>query len=156
AGPRARARCAHRVRQNERLQTGMGTSGLGSTGSEESKGSSEAHSRLVKAIQLNCSHGPVRLFPNVNGVFQTQDGRWIHCGLFDACLDLVGWKQETHGSQVIARLVMLECKTGRARLTPGQRNTILMVNRMGGIAAEVRSVADAQRALGLDESTLTG
>ena len=114
------------------------------------KGSSEAHSQLVKAIQLECSQGAIRLFPNINGLFQTLDGRWVHTGLFDGCLDLVGWKSETHGREVIARLVMLECKTGNARLTKEQRQTILNVNRMGGIAAEVRSVVDAKVALGLD------
>jgi hypothetical protein len=114
------------------------------------KGSSEAHSRLVRDIQLACSRDAIRLFTNINGVFQTLDGRWVHTGLFDDCLDLVGWKSEMHGRELIARLVMLECKTGKARLTAGQRNTILMVNRMGGIAAEVRSVDDAKTALGLD------
>ncbi len=104
----------------------------------------------MRDIQLACSRGAIRLFTNINGLFQTLDGRWVHTGLFDDCLDLVGWKTETHGREIIARLVMLECKTGRARLTKGQRQTILNVNRMGGLAAEVRSVADAQRALGLD------
>ncbi len=118
-------------------------------GGEREKGSSEAHTRLVRDIQLACSHGSVRLFTNINGLFQTMDGRWVHTGLFDDCLDLVGWKTEAHGRQIIARLVMLECKTGKARLTKGQRNTILMVNRMGGIAAEVRCVEDAKQALGL-------
>lgn len=107
------------------------------------KGSNEAHTKLVRAIQLACSHGNTRLFININGLFYRETGTPIKVGLFVGCGDLIGWKSEFFGTQLIARLVMIEVKTGNAKPTREQGDAIKMVNRMGGYAGVARSVEDA-------------
>lgn len=112
------------------------------------KGSSEAHTQLVRDIQLACSQGDTRLFINTNGLFYRENGIPIRVGLFVGCGDLIGWKSEFHGAQYISRTVMIEVKTGNAVPTKEQRDAIKMVNRMGGYAGVARSVEDARRVLG--------
>ena len=112
------------------------------------KGSSEAHTKLVRDIQLACSHGDTRLFINTNGLFYRENGTPIRVGLFVGCGDLIGWKSEMIGKQCIARLVMIEAKTGESQPSKEQREAIKLVNRMGGYAGVARSVADAQKLLG--------
>ena len=111
------------------------------------KGSSEAHTQLVRDIQLACSHGNTRLFINTNGLFYRENGIPIKVGLFIGCGDLIGFTSELFGTVLIARLVMIEVKTGDARPTKQQCDAILMVNRMGGYAGIARSVDDARRIL---------
>ena len=111
------------------------------------KGSSEAHTKLVRDIQLACSIGDTRLFININGLFYRDNGIPVKVGLFVGCGDLIGWESEFHGKQCIARLVMIEAKTGKAVPSKEQRDAIKMVNRMGGYAGVARSVDDARRIL---------
>jgi len=111
------------------------------------KGSSEAHTKLVRDIQLACSHGNVRLFINTNGLFYRENGIPVKVGLFVGCGDLIGFICETFNKTLVARLVMIEVKTGKATATTEQRDAIKMINRMGGYAGVARSVEDAQRIL---------
>lgn len=111
------------------------------------KGSSEAHSKLVRDIQLACSHGDTRLFINKNGLFYTEIGIPVKVGLFVGCGDLIGFICETFNRTLVARLVMIEVKTGKAVASTEQRDAIKMVNRMGGYAGIARSVEDARRIL---------
>lgn len=112
------------------------------------KGSSEAHTQLVRDIQLACSRGDTRLFININGLFYRENGIPVRVGLFVGCGDLIGWKSEFHGKQYVARLVMIEAKTGNAVATKEQREAIKLVNRIGGYAGIARSVEEARRILG--------
>lgn len=114
---------------------------------EKEKGSSDAHAKLVRDIQLAFSRADTRLFINTNGLFYRDSGIPIRVGLFIGCGDLIGWKSEFHGNECIARLVMIEAKTGSAVPTKPQRDAIKMVNRMGGYAGIARSVEDARRIL---------
>jgi hypothetical protein len=104
------------------------------------------HSELVRAIQLECSQGDVRLFINNTGQWQDGVGNWIRYGLCVGSSDLIGWRTIFR----IAQFVALEVKTGKGRLTKEQMSFGEQVERMGGVFACVRSVDDAKRALGLD------
>ncbi len=108
------------------------------------KGSSEAHAKLVRDIQLACSNGDTRLWVNINGLFYRENGIPVKVGLFVGCGDLIGFKCETFNRALVARLIMIEAKTGKATATPEQRNAIKMINRMGGYAGIARSVEDAK------------
>lgn len=111
------------------------------------KGSSEAHSKLVRDIQLALSHGDTRLFVNINGLFYRENGIPVKVGLFVGCGDLIGFKSELFGNTLIARIVMIEVKTGKATATQEQAGAVKMINRLGGYAGVARSVDDARRIL---------
>jgi hypothetical protein len=111
------------------------------------KGSSDAHTKLVRDIQLACSQGDTRLFVNINGLFYRENGIPVRVGLFVGCGDLIGFKSEFFGKECVARLVMIEAKTGKATPTREQTDAIKLVNRLGGYAGVARSVEDAKKIL---------
>ncbi len=117
------------------------------------KGSSQAHSKLVRDIQLACSHGPVRLFINNVGEIH-ENGRHVIYGLCPGSSDLIGFRYrgQVSSSAYIgpcAQFVALEVKTGRAQPTREQSDFLDLVVSMGGIGAVVRSVEEARQMLNL-------
>ena len=129
-------------------------------------------SPFLKRILLACSRGPVRLFRSNNGVgwigkverparatqvtvfpgdVVIRNARPLHAGLATGSGDLIGWRSfvvqpEDVGTR-IAQLVSLEAKEGTGRMSAAQRQWRDQVQAAGGIAAEVRCVEDAERAL---------
>lgn len=130
------------------------------------------HAFLTR-ILLACSRGRARLFRNNVGqgwvgkstrfartetiVVHPGDvvirrARPLHAGLAEGSGDLIGWVSREihpeHIGQVWAVFASLEAKEGAGRLEPAQRAWLGAVLAAGGIAAEVRSVEDAERAIG--------
>lgn len=129
------------------------------------------HARLSRLL-LAVSRGPARLFRNVVGqgwvgqshrfsraetvIVQPGDvlvrrARPLHAGLIEGSGDLIGWVSREikpeHVGQTWAVFASLEDKSEHDRMRPAQRNWRDQVLQAGGIAAEVRSVEDATRAL---------
>jgi hypothetical protein len=127
---------------------------------------------FLTRILLACSRGPVRLFRNnvgqgwvgkservtrpaqvmvYPGDVVIRKARPLHAGLFEGSGDLIGWEtreiRAEHVGQRWAVFVSLEAKEGTGRLSPAQRTWREQVAAAGGVAAEVRSVDDAQAAL---------
>ncbi len=65
-----------------------------------------------------------------------------HYGLIVGASDLIGIRDD-------GRFVALEVKTERGRLRPEQTLFLDLIRRMNGIAAVVRSPAEARKAVGL-------
>lgn len=76
-----------------------------------------------------------------------RQGRPLHAGLCKGSSDVIGFRSIEVGSQRIAQFVALEVKTGKGRATEEQRHFLALVERMGGIAAIVRSVEEAEQVL---------
>jgi hypothetical protein len=104
----------------------------------------------MRRILDACGRGVVRLFRNNTGALEDKTGRVVRYGLCKGSSDLIGWRTvditEDMVGQRVAVFVALEVKD-RGRLTPEQAGFLEVVRRAGGIAAEVRSVEDAEAAL---------
>lgn len=128
---------------------------------------------FLKRILLACSRGPARIF-RVNtgrgwvgkswrapsrttveleaGDVVIRQARPLHAGLVEGGADLIGWRSrviqpEDVGTRV-AVFTALEAKQGSGRVTEEQARFLQAVEAAGGIARVVRSVEDAQDALG--------
>lgn len=127
----------------------------------------------LNRILLACSRGAVRLFRNSIGLgwvgkswrcpkdgtvvtLQVGDvvvrkARPLHAGLLKGSGDLIGWVEREirpeHVGQTWAVFVSLEDKGPGDRSDADQVNWRDQVRAAGGLAAEVRSVEDARRAL---------
>jgi hypothetical protein len=105
---------------------------------------------ILRQIMLSCGNGAARLWRNQVGQYELKDGRILRSGLCKGSSDLIGWRTvevtPDMVGQRVAVFVALEVKD-RGRLTAEQAQFLEVVRRAGGIAAEVRSVDDAQAAL---------
>lgn len=107
---------------------------------------------------------PAVVFRNNTGmawqgdVQKTRDGsilirnpRPIHAGLIKGASDMIGFTTVTVTSEMVGQKVALftalEAKTGKLKATPEQLQFIKVVQDSGGIAAIVRSEADALNAI---------
>ena len=96
----------------------------------------------------------VRMFRNNCGKLpDPRTGRWIEFGVGNpGGGDLLGWRTVTVTPEMvgqrIAQFVSLEVKTPTGRVRPEQERWRQAVEKAGGVAAVVRSVEDAERALG--------
>ena len=105
---------------------------------------------VLRKVLEACGRGEVRLWRNQVGQYELADGRILRSGLCKGSSDLIGYRSvvitpEMVGQRV-AVFVALEVKD-KGRLTPEQAVFLRVVGEAGGIAAEVRSVEDAQAAL---------
>lgn len=75
------------------------------------------------------------------GLFFTKDGRPVRSGLPVGFADLFGHRHPD------ARAFYLEVKTATGRVSPEQAAFISAMKKRGALAAIVRSVGDARRAL---------
>jgi len=95
----------------------------------------------------------VRMFRNNCGKLpDPRTGRWIEFGVGNpGGGDLLGWRTVTVTpemvGQKVAQFVSLEVKTATGRVRPEQERWRQVVQQAGGVAAVVRSVEDAERAL---------
>jgi hypothetical protein len=95
----------------------------------------------------------VRMFRNNCGKLpDPRTGRWIEFGVGNpGGGDLLGWRTVTVTpemvGQQVAQFVSLEVKTPTGRVRPEQERWRQVVEQAGGVAAVVRSVEDAERAL---------
>ena len=105
---------------------------------------------VLRQVLDACGRGEVRLFRNNTGALEDKTGRIVRYGLCKGSSDLIGWRTvdvtPDMVGQRVAVFVALEVKD-RGRLTAEQAQFLEVVRRAGGIAAEVRSVADAEAAL---------
>jgi len=98
----------------------------------------------------------VRMFRNnVGKLPDPRTGRWVEFGVGGTgAADLLGWRTVTVTPEMVgqrlAQFVSLEVKTTTGRVRPEQENWRRVVEEAGGVAAVVRSVEDAQRALGCE------
>jgi hypothetical protein len=116
---------------------------------------------ILRAVQLAAGGLPgVRLFRNQVGTGAAGQiigrpepgvllvrGNPVTMGLCPGSSDLVGWRLVTVTpdmvGQTVAQFLALEVKTATGRLSDQQRNFIEAINRAGGLAAVVRSGAEA-------------
>ena len=101
-----------------------------------------------RAEKISC-HKTVAVSP---GDVVVRHARPLHAGLCTGSSDVIGWRTLTITpdmvGQQVAVFVAIEVKTGRGKPTEDQQQFLATVNRMGGDAGVVRSVADAARILG--------
>ena len=103
---------------------------------------SESH--LVRSILLAYGTSPtIRLFRQNTGVgVGLKHSGVISFGLCKGSSDIIGIKSPE------GRFIALECKMKPRKATPEQVQFLLMVDRMGGIAACVYSLEDCFAVLG--------
>ena len=95
----------------------------------------------------------VRMFRNNCGKLpDPRTGRWIEFGVGNpGGGDLLGWRTVTVTPEMVgqrvAQFVSLEVKTATGRVRPEQERWRQVVQQAGGVAAVVRNVEDAERAL---------
>jgi hypothetical protein len=86
-------------------------------------------------------HPKVVWFARINsGAYKTPDGRFVRFG-FPGCPDLLG--QLTDG-----RILMIECKAEKGRLTDEQEFMLAKCRANHGVAGVARSIEDALSILG--------
>lgn len=76
-----------------------------------------------------------------------RQARPLHAGLCKGSSDLIGFRSVDVGGNRLAQFVAFEVKTATGRTTEEQRHYLAMVERLGGLAAVVRSVEEAKQAL---------
>src|SRR6516164_3051198 len=111
------------------------------------------HSDLVREVLRSCNWLPgVFLFPGE--VTVAQRGEVVRALGMTGTPDILGWKTWISGPRegwptVQKRCVPVafEIKVGRDQLRPEQRSFLERLRQDGGIAAEIRSVEEAVKAL---------
>ena len=77
--------------------------------------------------------------------------RPLHAGLCEGSADLIGWKSVEITPEMVGQrfaiFAALEVKSETGRTSGEQANFLRVVDQAGGVAAVVRSVDDAMRAL---------
>lgn len=116
---------------------------------------SNAETDLQQRIRLAVGLLPdLRLWRNNSGKLpDPRTGRWVQFGVASpGGSDLIGYRTieitPDMVGQKVAVFTAIEIKTPTGRATPAQRHFIDHIRAAGGIAAIVRSVAEAQRILG--------
>lgn len=106
---------------------------------------------LVRAVLLHGSTFNARLFRNNVGRLRDERGQWVAYGLCVGSSDIVGWTPVLIGPQHVGRTLAVftafECKVGRNVTTTEQGAFLSAVQQQGGIAAVVRTLADANAAV---------
>lgn len=116
---------------------------------------SNAETEIQQRIRLAVGTLPgLRLWRNNSGKLpDPRTGRWVQFGVASpGGSDLIGYKSITITPEMVGQKVAvfaaIEIKTPTGRATPAQKHFIDHIRAAGGIAAIVRSVAEAQRILG--------
>lgn len=113
--------------------------------------SSLCEHEIQQRIRLACGRGPVRLWRNNTGALVDRQGRLVRFGLCRGSSDLIGLRSvEITPAMVglhIAQFVALEVKGPNGVLRPEQRSFLRTVEQLGGLAAECRSVEEAEQVL---------
>ncbi|MEB3302012.1 MAG: VRR-NUC domain-containing protein [Cyanobacteriota bacterium] len=103
--------------------------------------------QIQQQIRLALGRGDVRLWRNNTGALRDEHGRLVRFGLGPGSADLIGLRTIEVGNARVAQFVALEVKGARGRATQEQLNFLALVESMGGVAALVRSVEEAELAL---------
>ena len=111
-------------------------------------------SDILRTIQLDLAHGPVRLLRNNVGALINQAGNLVRFGVGGAGgSDLLGWRTVTITPEMVGTTVAIfaaiEVKTERGKVTQEQSNFIERVQQYGGLAGVARSTEDARKVLRL-------
>ncbi len=113
-----------------------------------------AETDLQQRVRLALGLLPdLRLWRNNSGKLpDPRTGRWVQFGVASpGGSDLIGYRSITITPDMVGQRVAvftaIEIKTPNGRATPAQQHFIDHIRKAGGIAAIVRSVADAQRIL---------
>lgn len=100
-----------------------------------------------QAIQIAVSQSGARVWRNNVGTFYTKDGRPVRCGLAPGSSDLIGITPVVVTPDMVGRTLgiftALEVKAKSGRASVEQINFIGTIRRLGGIAGQVRTVAEA-------------
>lgn len=118
---------------------------------------SRAHVRLFRNNVGQGWVGKVERYPRATqvtirpGDVVIRNARPLHAGLAEGSGDLIGWESREikpeHVGQTWAVFASLEAKEGAGRMRPEQKAWRDTVRAAGGVAEEVRSVEDAERAV---------
>ena len=107
---------------------------------------------LLRRVLLAVAPLGARLFRNNVGRLPDARGGWVAYGLCVGSSDLIGWTPVVVTPALVGRTLpvftALEIKSPRGRVTPEQTAFLAAVRRAGGIAAVVRTEAEAAAALG--------
>jgi len=113
--------------------------------------SSPSEHEIQQRIRLACGRGPLRLWRNNTGALVDRQGRLVSFGLCRGSSDLIGLRAlevtPAMVGQRIAQFVALEVKGPGGVLRPEQRSFLRTVEQLGGLAAECRSVEEAEQML---------
>lgn len=106
---------------------------------------------LVRNLLAHGSTFKARLFRNNVGVLRDAEGRYVRYGLCIGSSDVIGWTPVVITPAMVGRTVLVftafECKVGRNVTTVEQGAFLSAVQQQGGIAAVVRTLADATAAI---------
>jgi hypothetical protein len=108
---------------------------------------------IIEEIQLKMTPLGSRLFRNNVGVFKTDRGDFVRCGVGGkGGSDLIGWHPVKitidHVGKTVAVFTAIEVKTQNVTTTKEQQAFVQAVNRSGGIAAVVKSVDEVIEIMG--------
>lgn len=109
-----------------------------------------ARPEKVLTHQILLRHGSrpdVRLWRNETGLYYTEDGGRIFCGLCKGSADIIGIACNLE-SEMWGRFVALEIKTAGTATMKRQRKFIERIVSMGGIAGVVENMDDVDFLLG--------
>lgn len=111
-------------------------------------------SDILRTIQLDLAHGPVRLLRNTVGALKAANGQVVRFGVGGVGgSDLLGWRTVTITPEMVGQslavFAAIEVKTERGKLTQEQANFIERVQQYGGLAGVARSTEDARGILRL-------
>lgn len=103
---------------------------------------------IQKAVMLAIGSQPnTRIFRNNCGVAHHKDGSRVVYGLCPGSSDLIGWRTITITADMVghkfAQFTAIEVKTATGRISQQQDNFIRVINSAGGLAAVIRSPAEA-------------
>lgn len=106
---------------------------------------------LVRQLLTHATTFGARWFRNNVGKLQDQRGTWVAYGLCVGSSDVIGWTPVVITPAMVGRTVAVftafECKVGQRVTTVEQGAFLAAVRAQGGIAAVVRSLADADVAV---------
>lgn len=110
-----------------------------------------SESALVRSLLLHAATHSARLYRNNVGVLRDVNGTYVRYGLCVGSSDVIGWTPVVITPAMVGRTVAVftayEAKTGRRVTTMEQGAFVAAVRQQGGIAAVVRSLADADAAI---------
>lgn len=106
----------------------------------------KSSSDLTNKTRIEASKLGYRLFRNNVGMFYTENGTPVMCGLCKGSSDLIGWREIIVTSDMVGKRMAVftafEIKSGKDRLKEEQKTFLNAVGKAGGIISVVRDEQD--------------